>query len=836
MLQRLTLRKLGILFASLWFCFDAAAHVEVIKACMIPSTHSLTDQQRLQIAQCIGWTSETDGFCAGYYEPFHFEPLSDPNMIQIDAEEVSFYKDRRSLLKGAVEVKRQDQILQADTAYVDRDPKTDEIRQITFLNHVKFASPLGMMWANKGVLSPQSKEVQIDQVLYRVEAKRHGAQLSAWGRAAQVNRGSAGQVWMKEASYTHCSPLDKAWDINAQSLMLDKNNNVGVAKNAYLKIKDWPVLYTPYLSFPLSKQRKSGFLMPIIGSTTLGGFDLATPYYLNLAPNYDATIIPHVYGKRGLMLGGEFRYLTDNSVGFLRGDFLPNDKAYNYFLNTNALLFPSLLNKSTNRWELHWVDASTVFVPNLNLHVDVGQLSDDYYLQDFSTNLARVTERQILRYGALDYTTDHWFLSGAVQSYQTLHPVNETPISDVYDRLPQLMAQGNYNDLPLDGRLQLLGAFDSFRWSSNLLPNPNGLRYHANPIFSLDKRRSWGYVIPSVQWVGNAYNLNYPSAFINPPQVQSSNISLPRFSVDSGLYFERSVDYFKRSFVQTLEPRLYYLNVPYRNQNQIPVFDSGYMIFTAEQVFRDNRFSGFDRIGDANQLGYGVSTRWIDELSGVERANLSVAQLKYFANRQVSLCYNPTGICQDNPYALGYLSQTAEFSPVASHGVYYFNRFWSLVGDYVWDPATQSTNNGQVGFHYEAEFNRIFNFGYSYLVNGDITQIGSSPVQNNALNQVTASYAWPFNDRWSTLGAYSYNVSKQYEMMSLLGLQYDSCCWGVRLIGGRTFRNLTTAASAQYTNSVFLQVFLKGLGSVGSSDPTSVLRTYLPGYVDTFRS
>ena len=358
--------------------------------------------------------------------------------------------------------------------------------------------------------------------------------------------------------------------------------------------------------------------------------------------------------------------------------------------------------------------------------------------------------------------------------------------------------------------------------------------------------------------MGNAYNLYYPPNFAATPTLEKSNISVPRFSVDSGLYFERSIHYFSGSFIQTLEPRLYYLNVPYQNQNQVPVFDSGYMIFSAEQVFRDNRFSGFDRIGDANQLGYGLSTRWLDYETGAERASISVAQLKYFSDRKVSLCYTPTGVCEDNPFMLGYIPPSAEYSPVASLGIYRFNRFWSLLGDYVWDPATRATNNGHVGFHFQAENNRVFNIGYSYLVDGDLTQ-GPLQTQDNSLNQVSVSYAWPFNDHWSSMAAYNYNISKQYEMMSMVGIQYDSCCWGVRLIGGRTFRSLGSVfapqmgggvfqnidlrlssqngtANPMYTNGVFLQVFLKGLGTVGTSDPTSVLQTYLPGYVDTFRS
>lgn len=834
----LLLEKKRILFLTLILAYTCsfAVEIEAVKACIIPKKNFLTTADRLNIASCLRWQDEKAGFCMGHYGVMPYAAQPDPNLVQIEANEISLSNNNRSKLKGSVEVRREDQILTANTAYVDRDPKTHKIRQIIFMDKVGYISPIGEMRANKGVFYPEEKNTDITDVLYRLNNKQHGASISAWGRAEKATRTKNGQIWLKNATFTHCSPLDNAWNLKAKSLMLDKDKNEGVARGARLEVLDWPVLYTPYLNFPITKQRKSGFLMPIVGSTSTLGFDLATPYYLNLAPNYDATFVPHYYGKRGVMVGGDLRYLTRSSSGLFHGDFLSHDKKYAQFLNVNSINYPPLANKPTDRWTVQWVDATRLFIPNLLLTVDVSQYSDDYYLQDFSTNYARVTTRQILRQGALDYSSDHWLLHGAVLSYQTFNPINETPINGIYDRLPQLTANGRYDNLPLDSHLQLIGTFDSFIWSDKAYAAPNARRFHANPIFSIDKRTSWGYLTPSVQWVGNTYDLTFPSSLLNAPLAERSNVSLPRFTMDSGIFFDRRTNYFNKAYMQTFEPRWYYLFVPYQNQTQIPVFDANYMIFTAQDVFRDNRFSGYDRIGDANQLGYGFTSRWIDDETGDEKASVLLSQLAYFADRQVKLCYAATGTCQDDPNVIGYISPTADFSPVAAHGIYHFNRLWSLIGNYAWDPATQATNNGFAGFQYLAEFNRIFNIGYSYLINADTTQVGVSPIQDSALNQVSASYAWPYNDKWSSFGAYSYNISKEFSMMGLFGIQYDSCCWGARAIGGRTFQSLPTQATPKYVNSVFFQIFLKGLGSVGTSDPTSVLRTYLPGYIDTFRS
>lgn len=827
---------------------------EPVEACVIPYERGKMTQMRQTIAECLHWkSSEKSTLCKGYYKDERLTPLQDSEAVDIEAGSVSLYQNGRSTLKDRVIVKTQDKQLQAQTAYVYRDAKTNQIVRVELLDRVEFLNPEGRIIAQKATFYPQAKEVTVEDAFYRLNIQRHAARLPAWGRARTIERFENGDIKLTQASYTNCSPQDRAWEIDAKSLTLDKAKNKGVAKHAILRILDLPVVYSPYLSFPLSKKRKSGFLMPIVGSTNISGFDLATPYYLNLAPNYDATLIPHWYGKRGVMMGGEFRYLTEQGTGVLQGDFLSHDHTFSQFVNEYAPQFPILTNHSTDRWSYKWMDKRTLFMPNLSFRANVNQVSDNYYLQDFSTNLSDVTERQILREGVLDYTDDHWLLNATVQSYQTLQPVNDTPVSDIYERLPQLLARGDYTDLPFHSHFNITSTFDYFRWptqSTQALPGPEGQRYHVSPKLSLPYEQPWGYITPAVQWVGNAYNLTdrYPL-----PNNQL-NLSVPRYSVDGGLNLERESNYFHQSYLQTLEPHLYYLNVPFQNQADIPVFDSAYMIFTTDQLFRNNRFSGFDRIGDTNQLSYGLTSRLLQDETGEEKASVTVGQIAYFANRKVFLCYSPTGVCEQEPLALGLLSATSKYSPVASHGIYHMNHLWSVIGDYAWDPATNATNNGQLNLHYQHEENRLFNLGYTYLVNGDITGfpiIPSSlipatiaqfvPTSPNALNQVSASYAWPFNDYWSTLGAYNYNISKQHEMMALFGVQYDSCCWAFRLLGGRVFRSLNNIAliqpqsQTQYTDSVFFQVLLKGLGSVGNSNPASVLQTFVPGYVDVFR-
>lgn len=804
--------------------------MEPVHACVITRSMPLTASTRSEIAQCLGWdANRATPVCHGSYQPILITPLDDADETQIMADNASFYSTGRSALVGHVSVHQTLRVVNAQTAYVYRDEKTNQVTQIELLGNVRYLEPGRLMLAKKATIDPRDKSGRVEEVLYRFESLKGAAMLPAWGRASFVERFANQNYLLQQATYSTCAPEDRSWQIEASEITLDNASETGVAKNALLRVGNWPLFYTPYLSFPTSKARKSGFLMPTLGYSNVGGFDLALPYYLNIAPNVDATFIPHEYSRRGTMLGGELRYLTPHSTGLVGGNYLPHDRAFNEFLISKRDQYPQLNDVSSDRWSFLFHD-STQIARNLQLNVNYQQVSDDYYLQDFSTNLAIITQNQLLRQGDLTYTTEHWLLRGMLQSYQTLHPVDQSPVADAYDRLPQLVAQGNYSDLPLHGRLNLLGQYDYFRWPNTLQPQPQGSRYHANPILSFPQLKPWGYITPEVQLVDNYYDLH--SNFSSAENVV--NHAIPRFSVDSGLTFERYSSLMGHAYTQTLEPRLFYLDVPYQNQSTVPAFDSAYMIFNTDQLTRTNRFSGFDRIGDANQLAYAATTRWMSEATGREVASVTVGQLRYFSDRRVRLCYAPDGICTDNgraANALGYLSPIAKTSPIASRATYQLNQTWAASGDYVWDTYTHATNNGDVNLHYRPGVNQMLNFGYSYLVNGNDVYNTSSP-----LHQATLAYAWPLNDKWSTLGAYSYNISQKYNMMSFGGVQYDTCCWALRLLGGHTFKSLAPGAlTPTYNNNVYFQVLLKGLGSVASSDPASTIQAYLPGYPNIFR-
>lgn len=808
--------------------------VEPVQACVVARDAQLTEAIRASIAKCLGWQSDTTSLmCQGNYQSIKIEPLSSENEVRVLADRVSIYNHGRSKLTGNIEVRQTGRVVNAQTAYIYREAKSNQVTKVELFDEVTYLEPGRLMIAKKAIINPRDKSGKVEDVLYRFNSQRVGAVLPAWGQASFVERFANKDYLLKEATYSTCRPQDNAWHIEAQQINLDNKNNVGVAKNAKLFIGKWPVLYTPYFSFPTSKERKSGFLIPVLGSTNVGGVDFALPYYWNIAPNYDATITPHVYTKRGLMMGGQFRYLTEHSFGTWDAHFLSHDRAYRQFLLENELFYPQLRNKPSDRWSVQLYNLTNI-TPDLRFRVNFQHVSDDYFLQDFNSNFAVLTERQLLREGELTYSTANWTIRGMMQDYQTLQPINEPRLNEIYKRLPQVLALGNYDDLLFNSNFTIHGQFDNFALPDAPSFLPIGLRYYLNPILSAPQLASWGFINPGIEGVKNYYEIhNYYNQ-----NAQEFQRLIPRYHIDSGLVFERNITFNQQSLTQTLEPHLFYLNVPYYDQSNIPVFDSSYMIFNVDQLFRKNRFSGLDRIGDTNQLSYSIGSRFISDVSGAEKVKFIIGQIRYFAPRRVKLCQSPTGSCLDDPFVLGYLSPKTEWSPIASRLNYRFNRFWATTVDYVWDVNTRATNNSHLDFHYQPDLNKLIGVGYSYLVLGDITQLPTnySGEQIAPLHQLTLSFAWPYNAKWSTLGAYNYNLSKSYPMMYFLGVQYDSCCWALRLLGGRSFQSLSPSAQPLYNNNIYLQIQLKGLGSVGSSSPSSMIRTFLPGYVDSFHN
>jgi LPS-assembly protein len=828
-------------------------------------------------AERLGWVPLPSGsnLCNGLYEnpilPDADKPLVefDKNPVNLSFVDASFHNEGQSTATQVI-VTQPQRLLTGDIAHLNRDPKTSEFDTIDLQGHVTLREPGKLIVGDSGKMNLQNREGDFLNVLYRLsldpelsarptllETPTNSARtLTAQGRAERVHQIKPGLIEFDKATYSTCSPVETTWRLKAKHVTLDREVGRGVARHATIYVKNIPVFYTPYFSFPLDKRRKSGILFPTYGSTSLGGFSIQLPYYWNIAPNYDATIAPRWFSKRGVQINTEFRYLTSHSHGLIYINLLPNDKAFTEFQQSaptkykDAPLPPlyrdaslaNLANASSNRGYLSWRN-TTNFSPRWSSNIDYTRVTDDYYYRDFAPPRPLRINNQLLQQADIKYAGENWDFRGLLQAYQTLHPVTLSSVGKPYNMLPQVALSANYPNQKFGLTYQLENEYTHF--TRGLNPGelatdtpPSGDRIHVQPGISLPIRSLPGFITPKLQLFMTGYRLkNQPANFGNQTFDDNINRVVPMFSLDTGLFFDREADFGNQSYQQTLEPRLFYLYVPYVNQTQIPIFDSAFSGFNYDLLFRSNRFNGFDRIGDAHQIAASLTTRFLDQETGAEKFRASIGQIYYFRDRKVSSCIpraqdliptTTTPRCQDP----GFGTSTYKTSPLAGQLSYNFNPLWNTTATITWDPNTRRTQNGNLNLQYRPGSNRLFNLGYNFLQFGD--RYTAIPNNNTNLSQVMASFAFPVKDRWQAVGGWTYNVSHERSQNFFYGLEYNNCCVAAQLVMGRTFSGLSaTTREPTYNKTIYFQIQLKGFGNFGTVNPLSVLGT-IPGYQDRF--
>ncbi|MET0126152.1 MAG: LPS-assembly protein LptD, partial [Pseudomonas caspiana] len=583
------------------------------------------------------------------------------------------------------------------------------------------------------------------------------------------------------------------------------------------------------------------------------GFTMVTPYYLNLAPNYYATLYPRYMAKRGLMMEGEFRYLTKTSEGQFGGAYL-NDEEDERKLQTDY---------EDTRWMLNWQHKGGLDSRWLT-EVDYTDISDPYYFQDLETDQIGVESRNYLnQQGALTYRGDTFTARLNAQAYKLATISDITP----YNRLPQITFKGSLPYHPAG--LQFDYDTEAVRFDRDLetgnfvdrdgnierrldqnvqgLARANGDRLNLAPSVSLPMNWSYGFLTPKLKYVYTQYDLDLDgrgkqSLLADEEYNSSESRSVPVFSVDSGLYFDRNTQLFGTNYRQTLEPRLFYLYVPEKDQTDIPVFDSSETTFNYSSLFRDNRFVGSDRIGDENKLSLGVTNRWIED-NGFERQRFSIGQALYFKDRRVQL----PGIdwrTRDEAQA--------NVSPYALEYEYRFNRDWRFNSDFNWDPDSHSTRSGSAMFHYQPEdnVNKVVNLGYRYrndmvrydqntgrwTVGGDYGTPGQPGYVKDyyKIQQHDFSVIWPIVPQWNAISRWQFDYNRNRTIDAFGGFEYDNCCWKLRLIS-RYWIDYDEYSQNEPDNEkgdhgVFLQIVLKGLGGVTGAKVESFLDKGIEGY------
>jgi len=590
----------------------------------------------------------------------------------------------------------------------------------------------------------------------------------AFGRAQRLDLEGRELFRLKDATYSTCAPSDNSWYTQASDLRLDFASEVGEARDAKLVFKDIPILYTPWLDFPLSSKRKSGFLPPIFGSTNTTGFSLLLPYYWNIAPDMDATIAPRYMSRRGLQLDGEFRYLDRQYNGTARAEYLPKD-----------------LVLGTDRYAYAWTHSQTLPY-GFGAGVNVNGVSDDTYFIDLATRSTITSQVNLPRQGWLTYSGGWWSTQVSVLSNQTLQDPTQPPVVKPYERLPQIAFNASRPDVA-GFSLAMPADYNNFRHPTL----DNGQRLVLYPQAAYPFEGSYFFLRPKV-------GLNYAHYALDR-QISNGpdaiDRTLPITSVDSGLIFERELSWFGKPGVQTLEPRLYYLYVPSVDQNDIPVFDTAQADYNFAQLFSENLFVGSDRIANANQLTAALTSRILDP-NGAELIRAAIGQRYYFAPQEVTL-----------PGVPARTSDTADL--LASLG-------GRIADGLFFDSTLQyNPNDSKVerlfaGARYQPGPSRVLNAAYRY--------------QQNVLREIDLSGQWPLGERWYGVGRYNYSLFSSRLIEAIGGVEYAADCWTLRAVVHRLVTTVETAST-----SFFVQLELNGLSRIGSN-PLELLRRAVPGY------
>jgi LPS-assembly protein len=572
---------------------------------------------------------------------------------------------------------------------------------------------------------------------------------------------------LDKASYTTCPADNQDWMLKMSGLEIDKSRQIGIARNAWVEFKDVPILYSPWMDFPLNDQRKSGFLAPVFGGTVSGGSELTLPYYWNIATNHDATIAPRFMVKRGLMLNNQFRYLEASYGGDVQMDVLPDDK---------------LVNHSRNRLSLKHNQALT---GNLSGSINFNRVSDDDYFRDLADTVNATSQVNLLREAVLGFQTGDWIAAARVQRFQTLQDP-AAPIPVPYARMPQLTI--NTQQYRSGVNLGFTGEYVEFKHPTAM----SGSRVVINPSISYPMVRDTSvYVTPKLALHGTYYAMGEN----NPAALPDAARSLPILSVDSGVAFERESNMFGGDYLQTFEPRAYYVYIPYRDQSALPNYDSALADFNFTQIFTENRFSGSDRIGDADQVTVAATSRLLDQKSGAERLKVMLGERFSLKAPQVNLVAPSTSTSRSD-VLLTTLGQ--------------MTRAWSLDSEFQFDPNQTHMQVFNIAAHYWPEAGKALNLGYRF--------------SRNSLRQVDVSTQWPLSRRWHGVGRYNYSLQDGRVLEAIAGLEYNQSCWSLRLVAQRF-----ATATQQYNVGYFVQLELNNMVKMGS-DPLNMLNQSVPGY------
>ena len=687
-------------------------------------------------------------------------PVPKDTPIEVSSDQAKVGVNGDATLSGNVHVKQGDREITAQSAQYDSGSTSIAVNgSMTYRDPALVVTGTGGHYSATEGASFGAAQFQL-------------LERGATGAAESLTLSPDGVMKLNQVRFTTCSPVDKAWELKARQIILDTRSRIGTGRDTRIELKGVPILYLPWMSFPLSSDRKSGFLFPSLGHTTRSGVQFSAPYYWNIAPNADFTFDPTIYSRRGIDVSGEFRFLTEDQRGAFNFHYLPHDGLTN---GDRSLL------KLTDVVALPW---------DFRLTLDAENVSDPGYFEDFAQGPSTTSVAFVERLARLSYRDESWRLTADLQQFQTID--QDLDLADrPYARLPRLTAEGDFR----------LGSYDwlHYGFESEVVnfdrgSGVTGWRIDARPGVGLDFSGPGYFVRPNLAWRATSYELRHAD-----PGVDSSPTrTLPSASFDAGLIFERPQSRDERTL--TLEPRALYLYTPYRNQDNLPLFDTGIPDLNLVELFRSNRYVGADRVGDANQVSVGVTSRLLNARDGTQYLSATLGQTYYFETPRVRLP-------EEGRVERATSNLVAQLALTAY-------RHWNASLGVDWNPEESRSERAEVGLQYKPDSQRVANIGYRF--------------QRDSLKQLETSAAWPLSDHWKAYGRFVYSLQDHISLDRFFGFEYGACCFKVRFIG----RRFVSTRTGQKDTGIYLQLELNGLASVGSPADT-FLQDEIRGYSRT---
>jgi LPS-assembly protein len=738
----------------------------IIIATMKPPARIAFHRRRLLLALAFCPTVAVAATVAD--QSCRFEVVADPRLEQLRAADpddphINITSDQGKLsragdaeLSGSVTIQMGQRLLTADQATVDAKNRSIQVK-----GKVEYLDPTIHVTGRDGAFANGAGDFE--------RATFELVDGSGRGAAKDARLHDQTMLDLDGVRYTACPPGNEDWQIKAKRISLDQESSTGTARDVRLDFKGVPILYSPWLSFPVGDQRKSGLLFPSFGSGGKNGTQVMVPWYWNIAPNYDATFTSRWYSARGYRIDPEFRYLTERSHGVLEAQYLPHDSQ-----------------RDDSRGYYHFLD-TTLFEPRTRLLANASYVTDNSYFEDFGSGFENTSVIFLNQLAEIRRDTEHWSMVGRTQNYQVI----DNQLADderPYAMLPQIAVAGNWDGLPHG----LGTSFNAEAVNFYRTTGPQGFRVDAEPAASWSTGHRGGYVDATAAWRYTAYALHDTA----PDTDNSLSRSLPILSVDTGFVLERPTGP-KQQRLQTIEPRVQYVYIPYRNQDSIPVFDTDTPDLNMVELFRTNRYVGADRVGDANLVSTGVTTRLLDAATGQQYLSATVGQAYYFSNPRVTLP-------GETPTNRSSSDLVAEIELDAF-------KHWNGRFAYQWDPDANQTERSEFGVQYRLASDSVANLAYRY--------------QRDLLEQIDVSAAWPIGTQWHAFARWVYSLSENKTLDQFVGVEYSSCCWAVRVVTRRFVSSRTGASDT----SLGLQLELKGLSSVGV-DNEAFLQDAIRGY------